>query len=166
MVKKQVLLATAVVQVLDSCGVPHPCRALLDPGAMANFVSERIVEVLCLRKESVGIPVIGVNGMKSSVKFKAHAIVKSRAMQYEFGMDYLIVPRVTSVLPSRKFDVTDWPIPIDLVLADRKFNKPSRIDMLIGAEVFYELMVKSKCPTIFATTARKHAGMACSRTSS
>ncbi|XP_058817233.1 uncharacterized protein LOC131680534 [Topomyia yanbarensis] len=143
-VKRQVLLATAVVHVLDSCGMLHNCRALLDSGAMANFVSERMIDLLGLRKECVEIPVIGVNGMKTLVKFKAHAIVKSRTMEYEFGLDYLIIPKVTGALPTRKIDIVNWPIPNGVVLADRNFNEPSRIDMLIGAEVFYGLLLAGK----------------------
>lgn len=49
----QVLLATAVVDVIDAGGVAHKCRALLDSGAMANFVSERMSDVLSLPRNCV-----------------------------------------------------------------------------------------------------------------
>lgn len=141
---KQVLLATAIVEVIDAAGARQKCRALLDSGAMANFVSERMVNLLCLPKTSVDIPVIGVNGMKSMVKFKVHAVVKSRTTTFEFGQDYLIVPRVTGALPNTGIDIRSWPIPENIVLADEKFNEPSRIDILIGAEMFYELLQSGK----------------------
>lgn len=137
---KQVLLATAMVGVIDACGVAHQCRALLDSGAMANFLSERVADLLCLPKRSIDIPVVGVNGMKSKVKFRIQAAVESMVNDVQFTLDYLIVPRVTSTLPAKRIDVSSWPIPNDLQLADSKFNEPSRIDMLIGAEVFYDLL--------------------------
>ncbi|XP_058467935.1 uncharacterized protein LOC131440560 [Malaya genurostris] len=141
---KQVLLATAVVELIDMCGMAHQCRALLDSGAMANFLSERMADLLSLPKKMVNIPVVGVNGMKSKVKFKVQAKLKSMAMDYECNLEYLIVPRVTGTLPTKKIDISRWPIPSDIVLADRKFNDPSRVDMLIGAEMFYELLQSGK----------------------
>ncbi|XP_062713798.1 uncharacterized protein LOC109415410 [Aedes albopictus] len=141
---KQILLATAMIQVVDVCGVAHQCRALLDSGAMANFLSERVADLLCLPKSSVNIPVVGVNGMKSRVKFKVQVTAKSIANEFEFSLDYLIVPRVTSTLPAVRIDASNWPIPTELQLADRSFMEPSRIDMLIGAEVFYDLLQTGK----------------------
>ncbi|XP_062556599.1 uncharacterized protein LOC134221424 [Armigeres subalbatus] len=141
---KHVLLATAVVGVEDVTGVIHQCRALLDSGAMANFLSERVADVLRLPKSSVNIPVIGVNGMKSGAKFKVQAAVRSMATDIGFNLDYLIVPKITGALPAKRIDVSSWPIPKNLVLADRFFNEPSRIDMLIGAEVFFELLQAGK----------------------
>lgn len=141
---KQVLLATAVVDIFDSRGVAHRCRALLDSGAMASFVSERTCDLLGLGKEYVNIPVVGVNGAKTMVRFKINAIVKSRTTECTFSLDCLVVPRVTGALPSLKLDASSWPIPKKLKLADPKFFDPSRIDMLIGAEKFYELLQDGK----------------------
>lgn len=141
---KQVLLATAEVDVLDSSGVAHKCRALLDSGAMASFVSERMCDLLSLRKRYVNVPVVGVTGAKTTVKFKATAMVKSRTTDYSFSLDCLVVPRVTGALPSLKVDAAGWPIPRDLKLADPKFCDPSRVDMLVGAEKFYELLQSRK----------------------
>ncbi|XP_055612492.1 uncharacterized protein LOC129759094 [Uranotaenia lowii] len=143
-VKKQVLLATALVDVVDSSGVAFKCRALMDSGAMANFVSERLSDVLCLPKKCVNIPIVGVNGSKSIVKSRIHATVKSSETDCTFSLDFLVVPRVTGSLPSRKLDVSNWPLPKDIRLADPKFFEPNRIDMLIGSEMFYDLMEAGK----------------------
>ncbi|XP_062540969.1 uncharacterized protein LOC134209013 [Armigeres subalbatus] len=141
---KQVLLATAVVDIVDCRGVAHKCRALLDSGAMASFVSERTCDLLSLRKECVNVPVVGVNGGKTFVRFKINATVKSRTNECSFSLDCLVVPRVTGALPSLKLDATNWPIPKKLKLADPRFFDPSRIDLLIGAEKFYELLQEGK----------------------
>lgn len=141
---KQVLLATAIVNVIDAGGITHRCRALLDSGAMANFVSERMSDLLGLPKSYANVPIIGVNSTKTAVKFKIHATVKSRTTGYEFALDFLVVPRVTGALPSFKLDARGWPIPNGLKLADPKFFEPNRIDMLIGAETFFELMQAGK----------------------
>jgi hypothetical protein len=44
--------------------------------------------------------------------------------------------------PIVKLDISDWKIPTDLQLADEAFNQPAAVDILIGADVFYETV----CP--------------------
>ncbi|XP_039438683.1 uncharacterized protein LOC120419884 [Culex pipiens pallens] len=141
---KQVLLATAVVNVVDACGVQHKCRALLDSGAMANFMSQSFADLLNLKKMPANVPVVGVNGMETVVKFKVEAKVESRTTAYNFCLNYLVMPKVTGPLPVDKVEVERWPIPKDLALADERFYEPGRIDLLIGAEVFFELLQSGK----------------------
>ncbi|XP_055543606.1 uncharacterized protein LOC129729147 [Wyeomyia smithii] len=140
----QVMLATAVIDVIDRSGVAHRCRALLDSGAMANFISQRISDVLRLHEKCVNVPVIGVNGTRTTVKFKVNATVKSRRTNCDFSVDFLIVPRITGALPPMELDASKWPIPKQILLADPRFFCYSRVDMLIGAEVFYDLMGSGK----------------------
>ncbi|XP_062557422.1 uncharacterized protein LOC134222295 [Armigeres subalbatus] len=142
--KKQILLATAIVKVFDSCGVPYDCRVLLDSGAMASFISERMANLLNLRRRSANVPIVGVNGMKTTVKFKISARVASRTTDYSFVVEYLVIPQVNGPLPVNKIDYSSWPIPNKMELADPKFFEPSRIDMLIGAEMFFDLIQPGK----------------------
>jgi hypothetical protein len=37
-------------------------------------------------------------------------------------------------------DLSTWNIPKDLILADETFNVPGKIDLLIGADIFYEII--------------------------
>ncbi|XP_062537725.1 uncharacterized protein LOC134206062 [Armigeres subalbatus] len=141
---KQILLATAIVNVYDLFGNVHKCRVLLDSGAMADFISERMVDLLKLHKESANIPIVGVNGMKTTVKFKVNANVSSRTTGYKFCLDCLIVPRVTGALPALRIDPEGWPIPHNIQLADPMFHEPSRIDMLIGAGKFFDMIQSGK----------------------
>nr|XP_029727998.1 uncharacterized protein LOC109431839 [Aedes albopictus] len=126
---KHVLLATAIVNVFDVDGDQHKCRVLLDSGAMTNFVFQRLADLLQLKKNYVNVPVTGVNGMKTLVKFQVQCKVKSRVSEEAFCLDYLVVPKVTGALPVTKLNVDHWPIPPNLELADPKFFEPSRVDM-------------------------------------
>ncbi|XP_065077952.1 uncharacterized protein LOC135701162 [Ochlerotatus camptorhynchus] len=141
---KQILLATAVVMVYDSSGEAHKCRMLLDSGAMANFMSTRMVELLRLQKESANVSIDGVNGMKTLVKYKVHAKMESRTTKFESSLDCLVVPRVTGALPALKIDLQSWHIPESVLLADPYFYEPGRIDMLVGAELFFEVLEEGK----------------------
>ena len=41
--------------------------------------------------------------------------------------------------PATKLNTTDWKIPTDIKLADEHFYQPGNIDLLIGADFFYEI---------------------------
>jgi hypothetical protein len=40
-----------------------------------------------------------------------------------------------------KLNVSSWRLPTDIQLADENFNEPGSIDMLLGAELFYEMLL-------------------------
>jgi len=41
--------------------------------------------------------------------------------------------------PATKLNTTDWKIPTDIKLADEHFYQPGNTDLLIGADLFYEI---------------------------
>jgi hypothetical protein len=41
--------------------------------------------------------------------------------------------------PAAKLNKTDWKISTDIKLADEHFHQPGNIDLLIGADLFYEI---------------------------
>jgi hypothetical protein len=41
--------------------------------------------------------------------------------------------------PVIKLDISNWTIPKDITLADEQFNEPGSIDLLLGADLFYEM---------------------------
>lgn len=62
-----VLLATAVVRVMDSCGEYQEVRALLDGGSQSTFVTEDCASRLGLRRvRSEFVTVTGLGGLPVS----------------------------------------------------------------------------------------------------
>jgi hypothetical protein len=55
-----------------------------------------------------------------------------------------VLPHVTSDTPAHQFDVSSWKMPNNIKLADEHFYQPGPIDLLIGAELFYELLLPDK----------------------
>ena len=47
---------------------------------------------------------------------------------------------IAGTTPPSKLDTTSWKIPKDIKLADEQFNQPGGIDLLIGADLFYEIL--------------------------
>jgi hypothetical protein len=50
--------------------------------------------------------------------------------------------------PVAKLDISNWKIPKNIKLADEQFNQPGSIDLLIGADLFYEMFQPGRrtCP--------------------
>lgn len=136
---KQVLLSTAVVLVYGRADV-YPSRILLDSGSHSNFVSEHFATLLSLKKEPANVTISGLNDINTTVRLKIHTKIKSRISDFTACLEFFIVPRITGNLPLSKVSCTSFTIPNDIQLADPNFNIPDRVDMLLGAEVFFEML--------------------------
>ncbi|XP_053692614.1 uncharacterized protein LOC128741063 [Sabethes cyaneus] len=137
---KQIVLSTVVVMVHSDSSALFPCRMLLDSASQMNFVTERLANLLPQRKESVNYLVSGVNGSKTRLRKMIRATVKSRCGEFKAELNFLITPRITGAVPANSFDISDWPVPKGIEWADPAFNKRGRIDMLIGAEIFWDVV--------------------------
>jgi len=59
---EEAMLSTVVVLICDSDGSRRACRALLDCGSQANFVTKKFVEALGLETCPSNVSICGVNG--------------------------------------------------------------------------------------------------------
>jgi len=48
------------------------------------------------------------------------------------------------MIPATFVDSSDWGIPEGLMLADENFNRPNSIDILLGTDVFFEVLCHDK----------------------
>lgn len=146
MVRKHtfVMMGTAQILMLDSRGIWHQVRALLDSASQSCFITERLAQTLALKKQKINAPVSGISGIKTSIKFKAEATFKSRVELYQETTDFLIVSKIANETPSVKIDTSRWMIPCELQLADSSFCDPGKIDVLIGTQYFYDIIKSGK----------------------
>jgi hypothetical protein len=47
---------------------------------------------------------------------------------------------ITGTTPPTKLDTTSWRPPKDIKLADEQFDQPGRIELLLGADIFCEII--------------------------
>lgn len=139
-VQSEVLLSTALIQIVDSHGYPHTCRALLDNGSQSNLITEGLCERLGLKQENVNISITGINQVVSSITHKCLVNVQSLHNNFERVISCLVMPQICDSVPSQKLNISHLDIPSHLKLADPEFDKPGRIDLLLGAEIFYSLL--------------------------
>ncbi|XP_018373979.1 PREDICTED: uncharacterized protein LOC108768150 [Trachymyrmex cornetzi] len=82
----------------------------------------------------------GISQQVSSALKSVELHIMSRCSTFNMDIEYVILPKITQNLPLVEVCVTNLDIPKDIKLADPHFNTPSKIDMLIGAEKFWELI--------------------------
>ncbi|XP_055622863.1 uncharacterized protein LOC129766365 [Toxorhynchites rutilus septentrionalis] len=134
----QVLLATAVVILVDDSGQRFPARALLDSGSESNFVSERLSQRMNVNRERVDISVLGIGQAATQVKHRIRAMVQSRVSEYCRDMDFLVLSKVTVNLPTLTVNTKGWSIPKGIELADPAFFQSKGVDIVLGIEAFFE----------------------------
>ena len=135
----RVLLATAQVKIKDCKGNEHICRALLDCGSQSNFIKESTVRRLGLEQTRNRVPTAGINIATSVTNYNVELQMSSMTNNYASILNCLVLPRITSNMPMNDIDISAWEFPSDVVLADKDFHKSGPIDILLGAEIFFEI---------------------------
>ncbi|KAL4136141.1 hypothetical protein QTP88_007705 [Uroleucon formosanum] len=144
----QVLLSTAEVRVQNESGESQIGRVLLDSGSQCNFITESMAQILKLRKTRVQHTVLGIGGKSPNVKAAVVVTIRSRINNYNLTCSCLVVPKITNTLPSENIG-GECIVPSDIELADTSFKIPKKIDLLLGACHFFEILGKQKIkPTI------------------
>lgn len=135
----QILLSTAVVRVINKAGVSILCRALLDSGSENNFIREEIAQSLGIKRTPINCSVIGIEGSKHIATSSIIIQLKSRVSDYQTDVECIVLPKLTSNIPMTPINPSSLIIP-DIELADPSFSIPQRVDIIIGACLFYEII--------------------------
>lgn len=137
-----VLLSTAVIEIADANNKYHRARALLDSGSQHCFITDKLCKRLNLPLIQSTIRISGVGKTVTNSNQLCEIKFRSRSCDYKTQVRCLILPCITSILPTEHIDLNTLCLPsnITVSLADPTFNVPSDIDVLIGADKFWELL--------------------------
>ncbi|XP_055591231.1 uncharacterized protein LOC129743272 [Uranotaenia lowii] len=136
-----VLLSTAVLTIGDEYGNIIPARALLDSGSQLCFMTERIAQSLKFHRYREYLPVKGIGQSKTCSTQSVFASIGSRCSDYRSTLKFHVLPKVTADIPVKRIDIGSWQIPPGITMADPEFQNPGGIDLILGAEVFYDLLL-------------------------
>ncbi|XP_031348317.1 uncharacterized protein LOC116174520 [Photinus pyralis] len=137
----QVLLSTACVNVKETkAGNIIIARALLDSASQSNFISEELCKKLNLKRHETDVSIVGISQTPIKTMARVEIKIYSRYNHYSVTLSCLVIPKITDNLPSSNFNANILDIPSNLVLADPTYNKQGKIDILIGASNFWELL--------------------------
>ncbi|XP_062716565.1 uncharacterized protein LOC134291988 [Aedes albopictus] len=135
-----VLLQTAVVKIADANGYAIWARALLDPASQINLMTVELSQKLKLRRVKTHQEIGGVGNATVVSSYAVDARIESHCSSFVADFSFHVLPGITRELPAKALNTQEWNIPANIVLADPSFHQPGPIDMILGMEVYYELV--------------------------
>lgn len=139
--KCQILLATATVYLLDKNKEFVKCRALLDSASQSNFCTADLFQPLGILGKQVNFPVSGISETLCYALYQTETQICSISGKFKASVPFLVIDNITTQLPQSSFDHSFLNIPDNLNLADDCFNVSSKVDVLLGTEVFYRVLL-------------------------
>ena len=136
-----VLLPTAEVYVLDKHGKKHIARALLDSASQSSFITHRLAKKLDLPKHPIDISVSGIDQNSLPIKHRTEITFESKHGDFTTDLSCLLLDHITSNLPHLSFSSKTISIPDYVNLADIRYNEAREIDILLGADIFWDLLL-------------------------
>ncbi|XP_037957896.1 uncharacterized protein LOC119687597 [Teleopsis dalmanni] len=133
-------LGTAKLLASNSNGRTVECRAVLDSGSQINIVTERLASRLGLQVSSSSICIEDIGIGKLSSKSRTTLFVQSKVTDYKTILEAFVLPKIVSNQPSQHLQISNWNLPNNIQLADPTFYKSDKIDMLLGAEFYHQLL--------------------------
>ncbi|GFX65898.1 DUF1758 domain-containing protein [Trichonephila clavipes] len=128
----------------NSRGEDFPLPALLDSGSQSNLITHEAALALGLKCERVNTTICSVNGTSQFIKNKVSTVVSSKNRQFQKLIEFLVVPKITSLTPTNKLDISGIKIPEYIKLSDENFYSSGRIDLLLSNQIFFEILNNGK----------------------
>ncbi|KAI5632070.1 putative peptidase (DUF1758) domain-containing protein [Phthorimaea operculella] len=146
--EENVLLPTVRVKLFSRDNREVHVKAVLDSCSQKSLVSQKLVDVLGLTPKISGTNLIGVGNSRKAVKYSVPLEIYSLNSTFSRSLNCGVVDEVTCHLPQDKIDRSQLQIPPDMTLADEQFDIPSEINMLIGANVFFQSLLVLPWPVV------------------
>ena len=143
------LLPTAMVNVISSDNSIISCRALLDSGSQSSFITESCAQLLNLKRKKQMLHLTGIGDRKqrtptASTQFQIKSTIDSNKI---FNVRAFILPRLASTMPSVQ-NPERIVVPSEVSpLADTDYLNPSEIDLILGADIFEDVVLDEKIKT-------------------
>lgn len=123
-------------------------RAVLDSGSQLNFITSDCAKRFSpSRSNSMQQHITGVGAMSSSTTRSFQAVLRSMLNDTQLNVILHGLPIIVNALPSHLINQSSiiFPEHTQNQLADPEFHVPGKIDMLLGAEIFFDILIGNKC---------------------
>ncbi|XP_050515036.1 uncharacterized protein LOC126890225 [Diabrotica virgifera virgifera] len=137
----QVLLATALVTVYDVQNNPISVRCLTDSGSQVSFITDRLAKRICYSPYTRNLQISGIAQTSSvSNKMVDLQIHLNTSPGKNFYLSCAILESITCQHPRVALDLNLLKIPKNVKLTDPHFCTPSDVDILLGADIYFDLV--------------------------
>lgn len=137
----QVLLPTIKVKLFDSRGRTLLVRALLDSGSQASFITHSLMKRLSLNSITQSTNIIGIGNKNNIINKYVNIVIHSPVQDMQFHVKCNVVDAITTRLPQQYFDLNRYSLPKGIYLSDDKFNVPTDISLLLGADLYFNILL-------------------------
>lgn len=139
----RVLLATTLINVISSNGQIISLRALVDQGSEVTLITTKAAQLLRLKSTNINLPLSGI-GQSSAGMLRRMVNLDIRShLHPEFALraNALVMNIITGMIPRSPCSVQHWSHLKDKPLADPTFATPGRIDVLLGADIYKQIIL-------------------------
>lgn len=139
----EILLSTAVIEVSNP--ITHQkerVRALLDSGSQSSFITTSLKNKIALKTNAIDcLKIIGIgNNVANNVIEGCNVKIQSLNHNFNTILPCFVMNELTGYLPKAPVAVNHLKIPQGVKFADPTFNQPAPIDVLIGADIFWDIL--------------------------
>ena len=134
------ILSTASVFVEGANKQLLSARMILDNGSQTGLITEKLCNMLKLPKIPIDITIGAISNLASTVSYRCNVQISSKQNNFKFKVSCLVVPDIAVHTPSKAVAELTSRMPSHLKLADPEFNKQGKIDILIGNNIFWNLI--------------------------
>ncbi|KAJ8976397.1 hypothetical protein NQ317_003947 [Molorchus minor] len=137
----QVLLATATVKLIAADGEPVYAKALLDNGSQTSFMSQELFKKLNHKPYIKNMQISGIGNSSTQTNYAINIKICSLTEpKHKFNVSCTILNKITCHLPQVIINKDKLDIPENIMLADPSFFKPSKIDLLLGSDIYFDII--------------------------
>ena len=144
---KENLLMTSQVILTGPSGISLTVRALLDSGSTLSILSTKVMKTLSLKKTGSSVCIEGVGSSATTANHPMAKLTLSSSYNKDWSKEITIagMDKVTRELPLQgASSVRELPHLKKLILADKHFDKPGRIDLLLGQNIWKQLFLPGR----------------------
>ncbi|GFX91333.1 uncharacterized protein TNCV_4144081 [Trichonephila clavipes] len=137
--KNKCLLSAALILVKDKYSEWQTFRALLDSGSETCLISNECANKLQLKTERINTLISCLNDASMVFNGCVKMAISNQNKSFEKELDMLVVKKITDFILQKTLEI-NYDFSNFVELADSNFNVPGKIDLLLGANIFYELL--------------------------
>ncbi|XP_047997103.1 uncharacterized protein LOC125234760 isoform X2 [Leguminivora glycinivorella] len=143
--RSQTLLSTAIINIQDHTGQTHKVRVLLDNGSTISFITESLRNQLGLPSYPAFTSVKLLEDKSSTSTQRCDVTISSLYdRSYTTDVDCFVLSRITDVIHTDHINRNSFEIPSHIHLADPSFADPSEVQMLLSADLFWDVLIMNK----------------------
>lgn len=142
--QKNVILPTVKLKIKHENGNFIIVRGLIDTGSQTSLITSNLVKTLKLSPYNNFLNIMGISKIGTQVQKSVDVNIQSLFYDWGKNIKCCIVENITSDLPNYNFEIPEFLIPKNIQLSDSSFNKTQKIDILLSADVDFQIFLSEK----------------------